>query len=191
MEMNQTIFERDINGLPVSSKEEEFAQIRSVQEESWQLLATFNNCYHDEEQTREFLEKMTGRELAQKVRVLAPFHTDYGRNIFLGENVFINTNCTFMDRGGITIGKNTLIGPNVSITTINHELDPEKRHITTCLPVHIGENVWIGIGAIILPGITIGDGAIIGAGSVVTKDVAANAIVVGNPARQVQTVGNE
>lgn len=185
----KNIFERELSGMPVSSKEAEFVEIRHIQESNWKLLATFNSLYHDEELTREFLEKLTGRELAPNVRILAPFHTDYGRNTFFGENVFVNTNCTFMDRGGITTGENTLIAPNVSITTINHNLDPQKRDVTTCQPVKIGANVWIGIGAIILPGITIRDGAVVGAGSVVTKDVAANAIVVGNPARQVQTVG--
>ncbi|MFJ3460043.1 sugar O-acetyltransferase [Achromobacter spanius] len=114
-----------------------------------------------------------------------PFHCDYGYNISLGANVFMNFNCVILDVVQVTIGEGTQIGPAVQIYTADHPHDAEQRRamLEFGRPVHIGKQVWIGGGAIILPGVTVGDDAIIGAGSVVTRDVPAGAKVVGNPAR--------
>ncbi|WBX91092.1 sugar O-acetyltransferase [Achromobacter mucicolens] len=114
-----------------------------------------------------------------------PFHCDYGYNISLGTNVFMNFNCVILDVVQVTIGEGTQIGPAVQIYTADHPQDPEQRRamLEFGRPVHIGRQVWIGGGAIILPGVTVGDDAIIGAGSVVTRDVPAGTKVVGNPAR--------
>ena len=114
-----------------------------------------------------------------------PFHCDYGYNIRLGAGAFLNFNCVVLDVAAITIGNRTQIGPGVQLLAADHPRDPKVR---TCgleygRPIHIGHNVWIGGGAIILPGISIGDDALIGAGSVVTRDVPAGAIAFGNPAR--------
>lgn len=186
--MQNDIFTRDKSGFPVSSKEPEFAKIRAIQRKSWQIIAELNSTYHTEEETRELMRQLIGSEVDESVTVLPPFYTDYGRNIVFGKDVFVNTNCTFMDRGGITIGDGTLIGPNVNMTTLNHDHDPLRRHITYCKPIHVGKNVWIGMAATILPGITIGDGAIVAAGAVVTKDVPSMAVVAGVPAKIVEWV---
>lgn len=115
----------------------------------------------------------------------APFHCAYGLNIHLGANVYINAGCAFIDTARIEVGAGTMFGPGVHIYCADHHHDPDQRKagLERGLPVQIGTNVWIGGGAKILPGVTVGDDAIIGAGSVVTKDVAAGARVVGNPAR--------
>lgn len=117
----------------------------------------------------------------------APFHCAYGLNITLGEGVYFNAGCTILDTAAVTIGDGTMLGPTVQIYCADHHRDPAKRKAgwERSWPVTIGNNVWIGGGAIILPGLTIGDDAIVGAGAVVTKDVAAGQTVVGNPARQV------
>jgi maltose O-acetyltransferase len=114
-----------------------------------------------------------------------PFYCDYGSNIHLGKNVFLNYNCVILDVVRVTIGEETRIGPAVQIYTADHPRDPAVRRsgLESGVPVTIGSNVWIGGGAIILPGVTIGDDAIVGAGSVVTRDVPAGATVAGNPAR--------
>nr|WP_282960144.1 sugar O-acetyltransferase [Sphingobium limneticum] len=114
-----------------------------------------------------------------------PFHCDYGFNIFLGDGVFLNFNCVILDVVEVTIGNGTQIGAGVQILTADHPRDPAARAtgIEWGRPIRIGRNVWIGGGAIILPGVSIGDDALIGAGSVVTRDVPAGATVVGNPAR--------
>ena len=117
-----------------------------------------------------------------------PFYTDCGKNLHIGKNVFINSGCCFQDQGGITIGDGALIGHNVVMATLNHSEDPETRGNLHPAPIHIGRNVWIGASAIILPGVTIGDGAIVGAGSVVTRDVPENMIVTGVPARILRSV---
>ncbi len=119
------------------------------------------------------------------VMVRAPFHCDYGYNIALGTGVFLNFNCVVLDVARVTIGDGTQIGPNVQILTADHPREAEARRagLECGKTVSIGRNVWIGGGAIILPGVTIGDDAIIGAGSVVTRDVPAGATVAGNPAR--------
>ena len=115
----------------------------------------------------------------------APFHCIYGMNISLGEGVYINSGCVILDTAPVRIGPSTMIGPAVQIYCAEHHLDAAKRksRLEISKPVEIGENVWIGGGAIILPGVNIGDNAVVGAGAVVTKDVASNTIVVGNPAR--------
>lgn len=117
--------------------------------------------------------------------VRPPFYCDYGYNIEIGARVFINFNCTILDVGKISIGDATQIGPSVQIYSADHPRDPAERlaGLESSRPVKIGCNVWIGGGAIILPGVTIGDNAIIGAGSVVTRDVAPGVTVAGNPAR--------
>lgn len=114
-----------------------------------------------------------------------PFHCDYGFNISVGEGVFLNFNCVILDVVEVAIGDRTQIGPGVQILTADHPRSPQERAsgLEFGRPIHIGRNVWIGGGAIILPGVTVGDDALIGAGSVVTRDVPAGATVVGNPAR--------
>jgi len=123
--------------------------------------------------------------VGQNARIEAPFHCAYGMNISLGPDVYLNAGCTILDTAPVLIGAQTLLGPGVQIYCANHHQDPEKRAagLEIALPVTIGRRVWLGGSAIILPGVCIGDGAIIGAGSVVTRDVEAGATVVGNPAR--------
>lgn len=123
--------------------------------------------------------------VGQNVNIRAPFYCDYGYNISLGDGVFMNFNCIILDVAKVTIGNHTLLGPGVQILTADHPRDPEERKsmLECARPITIGENVWIGGGALILPGVTIGDNAIIGSGSVVTRDIPANAIAAGNPAR--------
>lgn len=118
-----------------------------------------------------------------------PFHCDYGFNVRIGDGVFLNFGCVILDVVEVTIGDKTQIGPNVQILTADHPRDPAEREagLEFGRPIHIGRNVWIGGGAIILPGLTVGDDALIGAGSVVTRDVPKGATVVGNPARVVST----
>ncbi|NHZ80294.1 sugar O-acetyltransferase [Massilia sp. CCM 8695] len=124
-------------------------------------------------------------EVGEGAAIRPPFHCDYGYNIRLGKDVFLNFNCVILDVVGVTIGEGTMIGPAVQIYTADHPRDPEQRRagLEFGRPVSIGRNVWIGGGAIILPGVSIGDDAVIGAGSVVTRDVPAGATAVGNPAR--------
>lgn len=128
-----------------------------------------------------------------KFHVNPPFRCDYGCNISIGENFFANFNLVILDEGKVTIGNNAFIGPNVSIYTACHPLEPEPRNTGAqwAKPVTIGDNVWIGGGVTILPGVTIGDNCVIGAGSVVTKDVASGTLVAGNPARFIKTIDTQ
>ncbi|WP_052088204.1 hypothetical protein [Paenibacillus wynnii] len=120
--------------------------------------------------------------------LLPPFYTDYGQNIRVIKEVFINQGCTFMDRGGITIEDHVLIAPKVNLVTTNHPITPSQRRSTLSHPIVIKKGAWIGIGATILPGITVGENSIVTAGAVVTKDVAANTIVGGMPAKVIRTI---
>ncbi len=121
-------------------------------------------------------------------RVFPPFTTDFGKNIHIGKNVFINSGCRFQDEGGIYIGDNVLIGHNVVLATLNHNENPQKRGNIIPSPIVIGNDVWVGSSVTIVPGVTIGDGAIIAAGAVVTKDVTKNTVVGGVPARYIRDV---
>ena len=157
-------------------------------QEALKITAEINNKYNAPERIRELFSKLTESDIDDTFGLFPPFYTDCGKNIKVGKNVLIKACCRFQDQGGIEIGDGCLIGHNVTIATLNHDLNPEKRQSICPHPVKIGKNVWVGSDCTILPGVTIGDGAIIGAGSVVTKSVPNNTIVVGNPAKVLRKI---
>ncbi|MEY8462782.1 DapH/DapD/GlmU-related protein [Streptococcus merionis] len=143
------------------------------------------------QEIREIFETLTGDALDDSVSIALPFYTDFGSHISLGKNVFINTGAMFVDLGGIIIEDDVLIAPFVKIASVNHPASPKKRRGVILSPVHIKKNAWIGAGATILPGVTIGENAIVSAGAVVTKDVPANTIVAGVPAKAIKTIDED
>ena len=147
------------------------------------------NCeYHTEDEIRQIMAELTGQEVNETLRLVPPFHTDCGKNIHIGENVFINSNCTMQDQGGVYIGDDVLIGHNVCLLTLNHDFEIEKRAELHPSPVHIKDKAWIGSNSTILPGVTIGEGAIVAAGAVVTRDVMAKTVVGGVPAKLIKKI---
>lgn len=165
-----------------------FAQFHQYSQEALQITMELNNQYHTPQEVRRLFSRLSGQEIDDTFGLFPPFYTDCGKNITVGKNVFINACCRFQDQGGITIGDEVLIGHNTTIATLNHDINPYTRGNLTPSPVKIGNRVWIGSDCTILPGVTIGDGAIIGAGSVVTKSIPANSIAVGNPCRVIRTI---
>ena len=142
------------------------------------------------EERRAALSDLLGHQVDEDTKVIPPFHCDLGFNIRLGNNVLINYDCVLLDTGEIFIGDNVLIGPGSKIVTANHPIEYEKRRdwSVSCVPVKIEEDVWIGAGVVVLPGVTIGARSIIGAGSVVTKDIPPDTVAVGNPARIIRSL---
>lgn len=162
--------------------------MREQSDESRKLQFDLNCSYHSPDEIREIFGKITGKEMDKGFRLFPPFYTDFGRNIHIGKNVFINSCCQFQDQGGIFIGDESLIGHSVVLATLNHDHDPAKRQNLHHKPIHIGKRVWIGAHAVITAGVTIGDNAIIAAGAVVTKDVAAGMIAGGVPAKIIKSI---
>ncbi len=167
---------------------EMFIIFHKLAQEALQITSEINNKYNTPEQIVELFSKLTGTQVDKSFRCFPPFYTDCGKNIKIGKNVFINACCRFQDQGGIEIGDGSLIGHNTTIATLNHDFNPDKRTNLHPSPVKIGKNVWIGSDCTILPGVEIGNGAVIGAGSVVTKNVPANSIAVGSPARVIKQI---
>ena len=187
----EDIFERDLNGEMVSLSDPGYDRLINA---IWDTIKTAdeqNDGHHTPDEVRRILGKIIGQEVDESVTLLPPFYVDYGKHIEIGKGCFIQQCCTFFGRGGITLGENVLVGPKVNIITINHDPDPENRSATYGRPVVIGDNVWIGVNSTILPGVSIGCGAIIGANSVVTKDVPPMTVVAGNPARIIKTQKNK
>ena len=147
-----------------------------------------NTAYHSQEEIREILSALFGYQVPSSLCVFPPFYTDFGKNITIGEHVFINACCHFQDHGGVTIGDGCQIGHNVVFATLNHDLAPATRRNTYPAPIVLGKNVWVGSNATILQGVTIGENAVIAAGAVVTKDVAANTVVGGVPAKFIKKI---
>lgn len=156
--------------------------------EARRITFLLNTAYRTPDEVRELLSELFGYEVPSSLRVFPPFYTDYGKNINIGEDVFINACCHFQDHGGVTIGDGCQIGHNVVFATLNHELEPEKRKTTRPAPIVLGKNVWIGSNATILQGVTIGDNAVVAAGAVVTKDVPPNTVVGGVPAKFIKII---
>lgn len=176
------------SGKPVIAGSEIHLQMHRYSQEALRITAEINGPYHEPADLRILLSKLWDIEVPESFGMFPPFNTDCGKNTFIGENVFINSGCKFQDQGGIHIGKGALIGHNVTLCTINHNPDPEHRGDMNFKPIVIEENVWIGAGAVVLPGVRIGAGAIVAAGAVVTKDVAPRTIVAGVPARKIKDI---
>lgn len=171
------------SGKTVVGGSEAHIRMTELSMEAIRITTEINSKYHEPEEMRELFSELIGKPVDKTFMLFPPFTTDCGKNINLGKNVFINSGCRFQDQGGIFIGDGVLVGHNVIIATLNHGFKPENRADLIPAPVRIGNKAWIGSGSIILPGITIGENAIVAAGSVVAKDVPANAVVAGNPAR--------
>ncbi len=159
-----------------------------VMETCWRthrLTMQLNTAWHEPEELRAILSDITGESVDPSLNMFPPFYSDFGRNIHFGKNVFVNDCCHFQDQGGVFIGDNVLIGHNVVLATIDHDLDPASRR-NHYAPIHIGNNVWIGADVVITKGVTVGEGAVIAAGAVVTKDVPAHTVVGGVPAKVIR-----
>jgi acetyltransferase-like isoleucine patch superfamily enzyme len=182
------IFERMQVGEPIRKNDPEYGKFSDVVSRTIRLCVRMNATATDVNQVREMLSEITGIEIDDSTTVFPPFYTNFGQSIRLGKNVFINHACSFLDIGGITIEDDVQIGPRVNITSENHPLDPNDRKTLILAPVIIRRNAWIGAASTILPGVTIGENAIVAAGAVVSKDVAANTVVAGVPAKVIKTI---
>ncbi len=159
-----------------------------AQAKEW--LFTYNHCHpSDSEGRRELLSRFLGK-VGKQFLIEQPFYCDYGYNIEIGENFYANVGCTILDGAGVSFGNDVLLAPHVAIYTAGHPSDAYQRAqgLEYASPVVVGNRVWIGGNAVVLPGVTIGDNVIIGAGSVVTKDIPENVLAVGNPCRVVKNI---
>lgn len=163
----------------------------ALSQEALQRTAELNGAYHTPEEVRRIFSALTGRPVDVTFTLFPPFHTDCGKNIAIGKNVFINSGCKFQDQGGIVIDDGALIGHNVVLATLNHSLAVRDRQDLIPGPIRIGKNAWIGSNVTILPGVTVGDGAVVAAGAVVTKDVPAYTVAGGVPARVLRPLTEE
>ena len=187
MNTTDTIFDDLKNGLAVGPDHPQISSLRKAAYETIRFVQQLNNSANSEE-IRNILGQITGTVIDESVAVFPPVHINYGRHLSIGKNVFINFNCTFLGLGGIVIEDDVLIGPDVKILSESHQLPPLERQSLIPGKVRIEKNVWVGAGATILPGITIGENAVIAAGAVVTKDVPANTVVAGIPAKVIKSI---
>lgn len=176
------------SGAEIGTDEDVRSYMHALSQEALRITMEMNNAYHTPEELHDLMCQLTAQPDFPEFSLFPPFYTDCGKNIHFGKNVFLNSGCRFQDQGGIFIGDNCLIGHNCVIATLNHSIDPEKRQNLLPAAVRIGNDVWIGANATILPGVRIGDGAIVAAGAVVTRDVAERTVVAGVPAKVIKRV---
>lgn len=184
---DRDIFDKMRAGELFRLDDPQYPKVPEVVSRTIKLSAELNTST-DVDQIRERLSEIIGSQLDKSTIVFAPFHTNFGRFIQIGKNVFINHACSFLDMGGITIEDGVLLGPRVNLVTENHPLDPADRKALICKPIVIKRNAWIGAAATILPGVTIGENAVVAAGAVVSKDVPANTVVGGVPAKIMKSI---
>jgi len=183
----RNIFDRMKTGELFRLDDPKYPKVLEIVNRTIKLSAALNTST-DVNQIRERLSEIIGNNIDESTTLFAPFHTNFGRFIQIGKNVFINHACTFLDMGGITIEDDVQIGPRVNLITENHPLDPANRKALICKPIVIKRNAWIGAAATILPGVTIGENAVVAAGAVVSKNVPDNMIVGGVPAKIIKTI---
>lgn len=187
MNRPDTIFDELKNGMTARPQHPQINDLRATAYDTIHLTQQLN-ASADPQEIRQILSKITGTDIDESVTVFPPVFINYGKHLRIGKNVFINFNCTFLALGGIVIEDHVLIGPDVKILSEGHPLAPAERQSLVPGSVHIGQNAWIGAGAAILPGISIGENAVVAAGAVVTKNVPANTVVAGIPAKIIKSL---
>lgn len=183
----EDIFERLKKEKHISSDDPQGYRLREASFATKALLVPMNNSANPNE-IRDLLSQITGSAIDESTTVFTPLYINYGRNTRIGKNVFINFDCVFLDLGGIIIEDHVLIAPKVSLLTEGHPIEAENRQSLTVAPIHIKKNTWIGANATILPGVTIGENAVVAAGSVVNKNVPDHTIVGGIPAKIIKNI---
>lgn len=186
MSFNKDIFTRLRKGETIMPDDPE---IHKLLQASYEVKKKLNllNTYTEPGEILKILSEIVGEEL-ENVTVFTPIYINYGKHLNIGKNVFINFDCTFLTLGGITIEDDVLIGPKVSLITENHPLTPQHRKGLIGKSIHIKKNAWIGASATILPGVTIGENAVVAAGAVVSKDFPDNVLAGGIPAKIIKTI---
>lgn len=180
--------EKALKGGKLDYSESDFLLVDQIVEKNSRIINEINYQNHTADERRALFSRLFGYQVPATSDIKAPFNADVGCHTFVKGNVFINKDCFFMDLGGIWIDEGTKIGPRVSLITVNHEENPTQRRNMITKSIHLEKNVWLSAGVTVLPGVTIGENSIIGAASVVTKDVAPNSVVVGSPARKIRDV---
>lgn len=182
--------EKAEKGLPYNPNYD--TELQAMMKKTRIKIFEYNNISPAEEEKREiFIREILGK-CGKNPIVISPFYCDYGHNIEVGDNFFANTNLIILDGAKVSIGNNVFIAPNVGIYTAGHPLNSQQRNtgIEYAYPIKIGNNVWIGAGAIILPGVSIGNNSVIGAGSLVNKDIPEDSLAVGNPCKVIKKINN-
>lgn len=183
----KNILERLKSGELVQLNDREFSKIDEIVSRTLSLVPALNAATNIND-IRNRLSEIIGAEVDDSTTLFAPFYTNFGQFISIGKNVFINHACSFLDLGGITLEDHVLIGPKVNLITENHPLDASNRRGMLCQPILIKRNAWIGAGATILPGVTIGENAVVAAGAVVSKNIPDNTVVAGIPAKVIKQI---
>ena len=181
------IFKKMLAGGIIDKNDPELPQLWKKVAQTIELSSKLNTATSVNE-IRERISEIIGNKLDNSTTIFVPFYTNFGKHISIGKNVFINHDCTFLDLGGIIIEDDVLIGPKVAIVTENHPIDSSNRKSLDLKAIHIKRNAWVGAAATILPGVTIGENAIVAAGAVVNKNVPDNVIVAGVPAKIVKKI---
>jgi acetyltransferase-like isoleucine patch superfamily enzyme len=190
--MNEVVEYRNIldrlrSGDPIRLDDPEYYKISEVVDRTMILSQQLNNATNIS-LIRNLLSEIIGSIIDESTTIFAPLYTNFGKFTSIGKHVFINHACSFLDMGGITIEDHVLIGPKVNLVTENHPLNPDDRRTLITKPIIIKKNAWIGAGATILPGVSIGENAVVAAGAVVSKNVSPNTVVAGVPAKWIKNV---
>ncbi len=174
----------------IARRTPESAGMQASVQRAMALTARLNRLtYNDADQVRALFSELIGKPVDESFLLIPPFYTTGGTEISVGRNVFINQNCMFYDLGGLSIADDVMIGPNVSLITSGHPLEPSRRRAgVVARPIVIEGNVWIAAGATIIGGVTVGENSVVAAGSVVTRDVPSNTLVGGNPAKVIRSI---
>ena len=188
MELNELLRHFN-NGDTIGEDFAVIEQMRFYSREAQKITMEINTKVHEPEEMAELFSRLIGKPVGEGFGLFPPFYTDFGKNITIGNHVFINSDCKFQDQGGIIIEDGALIGHGVVLATLNHDFAPARRQQLHPAPIRIGKGVWIGANSTVTAGVTIGDNAVIAAGSVVNKDVPANAVYGGVPARFIKWIG--
>lgn len=178
----------DLNAGRAIASESGMSVLRKYSKEAQRVTSKINTGFHEDDELRTLMSELIGKEVPDDFCLFPPIYSDFGRNITIGRGVFINSGCCFQDQGGIVIGDGCFIGHQVVFATIDHGLEPEHRHDNYVSSIRLGKNVWVGSHATILRGVTVGDNAVIAAGAVVTKDIPANTVVGGVPAKVIKRI---